>query len=166
MSNVPKKIIPKIKKKLYGFLSDEDGKITKEDVLKMGMVAMGVGGMIGWTNPVEAWHTNHSNCTVGSQTSSHANWWNASGTPTTINSTATVYRWCTNVTDSMNGTVYVNSAIAPYSVVVNGHANSVASIQGGGFNGMNATINQGQSSHSNVNSHANSGSGSGSGGWC
>ena len=35
-----KKIIPKFKKKLQGFLSDESGKITKEDVLKMGMVAM------------------------------------------------------------------------------------------------------------------------------
>ena len=29
-----KKIIPKFKKKLQGFLSDESGKITKEDVLK------------------------------------------------------------------------------------------------------------------------------------
>jgi|GEM_PF-5078635 len=30
-----KKIIPKFKKKLSGFLSDESGKITKEDVLKI-----------------------------------------------------------------------------------------------------------------------------------
>jgi len=30
-----KKIIPKFKKKLKGFLSDEDGKVTKEDVLKL-----------------------------------------------------------------------------------------------------------------------------------
>ncbi len=37
-----KKIIPKFKKKLQGFLSDESGKISKEDVLKMGMIAMGV----------------------------------------------------------------------------------------------------------------------------
>jgi hypothetical protein len=43
MSEPKKKIIPKFKKKLQGFLSDESGKITKEDVLKMGMVAMGVG---------------------------------------------------------------------------------------------------------------------------
>ena len=35
-----KKIIPKFKKKLQGFLSDESGRITKEDVLKMGMIAM------------------------------------------------------------------------------------------------------------------------------
>ena len=42
MSDQKKKIIPKFKKKLQGFLSDESGKITKEDVLKMGMVAMGV----------------------------------------------------------------------------------------------------------------------------
>ena len=41
MSQQGKKIIPKIQKKLQGFLSDESGKITKEDVLKMGMVAMG-----------------------------------------------------------------------------------------------------------------------------
>jgi hypothetical protein len=30
-----KKIIPKFKKKLHGFLSDESGKITKEDILKV-----------------------------------------------------------------------------------------------------------------------------------
>lgn len=42
MSDQKKKIIPKFKKKLQGFLSDESGKITKEDVLKMGMIAMGV----------------------------------------------------------------------------------------------------------------------------
>ena len=37
-----KKIIPKFQKKLSGFLSDEAGKISKEDVLKMGIIAMGL----------------------------------------------------------------------------------------------------------------------------
>lgn len=41
-----KKSIPKFKKKLQGFLSDENGKITKEDVLKMGMLAMGIAGAL------------------------------------------------------------------------------------------------------------------------
>jgi hypothetical protein len=42
MTSKKKKIVPKFKKKLQGFLSDESGKITKEDVLKMSMLAMGV----------------------------------------------------------------------------------------------------------------------------
>jgi hypothetical protein len=37
-----KKNIPKFRKKLHGFLSDESGKITKEDVLKIGLLAMAV----------------------------------------------------------------------------------------------------------------------------
>jgi len=37
-----KKIIPKLKKKLRGFLTDESGKIAKEDVLKVSMLAMGL----------------------------------------------------------------------------------------------------------------------------
>jgi hypothetical protein len=41
-----KKIIPKFKKQLQGFLADESGKITKEDVLKMGMFAMGMAVMV------------------------------------------------------------------------------------------------------------------------
>lgn len=60
MSEPQKKTIPKFKKKLQGFLSDESGKITKEDVLKMGMVAMGVGGMVGGVGHVEAGVTNSS----------------------------------------------------------------------------------------------------------
>jgi hypothetical protein len=60
MSTQNKKTIPKFKKKLQGFLSDESGKIAKEDVLKMGMLAMGIAGMAGvqdveaactWTGP-------------------------------------------------------------------------------------------------------------------
>ena len=55
MSENNQKTIPKFKKKLQGFLSDESGKITKEDVLKMGMVAMGVSGMIADVNAQCAW---------------------------------------------------------------------------------------------------------------
>lgn len=45
-----KKIIPKLKKNLQGFLADESGKITKGDVLKMGMLAMGIAGVVGNAN--------------------------------------------------------------------------------------------------------------------
>jgi hypothetical protein len=48
-----KKNIPKFRKKLHGFLSDESGKITKEDVLKIGLLAMAI-GTSGITQSVEA----------------------------------------------------------------------------------------------------------------
>lgn len=70
MSEQQKKIIPKFKKKLQGFLSDESGKITKEDVLKMSMIAMGIAGI---SQDANAWHSNLNQCDVLSA-SSHANW--------------------------------------------------------------------------------------------
>lgn len=51
-----KKIIPIFKKKLQGFLSDESGKITKEDVLKIGMITMGIAS-IAIPSVVSAGHT-------------------------------------------------------------------------------------------------------------
>ncbi len=57
MSDNKQKVIPKFKKKLQGFLSDESGKITKEDVLKMGIVAMGVGGMVSDVSAACNWST-------------------------------------------------------------------------------------------------------------
>ena len=39
-----KKIFPKIKKQLQGFLADESGKISKEDVLKMSIATLGLSG--------------------------------------------------------------------------------------------------------------------------
>lgn len=151
-----KKIIPKLKKQLQWFLSDESGKITKEDVLKIALWAMMVWSMVG---DVSAGHTNNSTCTVIPSTSSFLNWWNTSGTATHINSTANVVRWCTTVTDTMIGTVYVNASIAPYSVTVNGHANGNATINGWGFNWLNANISQWQShgNHSNHGSHGSHG---------
>ncbi len=53
-----KKIIPKFKKKLQGFLSDESGKISKEDILKMGIVAMGVAAVSMPASDVSAAHFN------------------------------------------------------------------------------------------------------------
>lgn len=62
MSENNKKSIPKFKKKLQGFLSDESGKITKEDVLKMGIVAMGMVGMVSTANA----STHGSACNISS----------------------------------------------------------------------------------------------------
>ena len=59
MSEPQKKTIPKFKKKLQGFLSDESGKITKEDVLKMGMMAMGVTSFTTYIPDASA-HTNYT----------------------------------------------------------------------------------------------------------
>lgn len=148
MSEQKKKIIPKFKKKLQGFLSDESGKITKEDVLKMGIVAMGMATFIPTVDA--AYH-----CSVGSSVASHANWGNTSWIATPVNSTASTWRWCRAVNDSMVWTAYVNSSVAPYSRLVNGHANGNATIQGWWFNGLNATIYQWQShgSHASHGSH-------------
>jgi hypothetical protein len=52
-----KKIIPKFKKKLQGFLADESGKVSKEDILKIGIIAMGVVSMVS-TDMASAGHTN------------------------------------------------------------------------------------------------------------
>lgn len=54
MQEKKKKMIPKFQKKLQGFLSDESGKITKEDVLKMGILAMGIAGTSGGINDANA----------------------------------------------------------------------------------------------------------------
>lgn len=54
MQEQKKKMIPKFQKKLQGFLSDESGKITKEDVLKMGIMAMGIAGTTGGINDANA----------------------------------------------------------------------------------------------------------------
>ena len=64
MSENNKKTIPKFKKKLQGFLSDESGKITKEDVLKMSIVAMGMVSMISTANA----STHGSGCNTTSAT--------------------------------------------------------------------------------------------------
>jgi hypothetical protein len=69
MSDQHKKTIPKLKKKLHGFLTDESGKIAKEDVLKMGMIAMGIAGMAG-VQDVSAEHTNNY---YGISANSHSN---------------------------------------------------------------------------------------------
>ncbi len=144
-----KKIIPKFKKKLQGFLSDESGKITKEDVLKMGMIAMWIAALI--PSADAAVH-----CNTIASVASHANWWSTLWTATAINSTESVFRWCKNVDDSAVGTVYVSAAIAPYSQTVNWHANSSATIQWWEFNGMNLAISLWQShgSHGSHGSHA------------
>ena len=40
MTNSIRKTIPQFKKQLQGFLTDESGKVTKEDVLKLAFGAM------------------------------------------------------------------------------------------------------------------------------
>lgn len=126
-----KKIIPKFQKKLQGFLSDESGKITKEDVLKMSIIAMGVAGMMGSIDPVGAAtiHTNswpHSNSSSISNT--HAN--GGGG-------------WC--------------SASGPwaYSNTVNGHANGSGTAGGSCYGG---TASHGNANHANVTTHSSHGS--------
>lgn len=66
MSENNQKVIPKFKKKLQGFLSDESGKITKEDVLKMSIVAMGMVGMV--SNANASAHGNVCNITSTTNT--------------------------------------------------------------------------------------------------
>lgn len=65
MSENQKKIFPKFKKQLQGFLTDESGKVTKTDVLKLGIGAMMVGGVAG-----DASAATHGN---GCNTSSNTN---------------------------------------------------------------------------------------------
>jgi hypothetical protein len=54
--STPKKSLPKIKKQLRGFLTEESSKMTKMDVLKL---AVGAVALIGGVNEASA-HTNHS----------------------------------------------------------------------------------------------------------
>ena len=125
MSQESKKMIPKIKKKFQWFLSDESGKISKEDVLKMWMMAM----WVVWFSSTVAWaHTNHTNSTVnaGSQV------WNY----TTISGPdLSWWAWYSpgsascNVNVTVNG--HYNNANFPWTVAgggitwVNVHANHV-----------------------------------------
>ena len=164
MPEQKKKVIPKFKKKLHGFLSDESGKITKEDVLKMGMIAMGVAGMIDSANASCSW----------SNTSSIVSFWTPSGNPTPVNSyypaaiSGNAPADCDATKDAnqsrLSGTIYTSSSVAPYSVIVNWHANSYATIQWGGFNGgtLTTTTSVGHGSHSSHWQHWNHGSW----GWC
>lgn len=137
-----KKSIPKFKKKLQGFLSDENGKITKEDVLKMGMLAMGIAGALSAEQAI-AWHSN---------TSSHANGGTQAWSYTAIsNGNISGWAWYS-----------AGSATCNINTVVNGHFNNAAypgTIAWGGITWVSVT------SHS---SHSNSGSWSWtwSGGWC
>ncbi len=72
MSEKREKIIPKFQKKLSGFLSDEWWKITKEDILHVWIVAMGIATLIplagavsghvsGWHANASGWHPEHAN---------------------------------------------------------------------------------------------------------
>ena len=73
MSEIRKKIIPKFQKKLSGFLSDEAGKISKEDVLKMGIIAMGIVGIYS-IDQMNAGHWNADNYqTIHAPSNSHVN---------------------------------------------------------------------------------------------
>jgi hypothetical protein len=46
MSENLKKSLPKFKKQLKGFLTDESGKVTKEDILKLALGSMMIGSMV------------------------------------------------------------------------------------------------------------------------
>ena len=73
MSEKREKIIPKFQKKLSGFLSDEAGKISKEDVLKMGIIAMGIVGIYS-IDQMNAGHWNADNYqTIHAPSNSHVN---------------------------------------------------------------------------------------------
>ncbi len=70
MQEKKKKIIHKFRKKLQGFLSDESGKITKEDILKITMMTMGIANIlptsdanawISWTNTPGVAQIGHGN---------------------------------------------------------------------------------------------------------
>lgn len=152
-----KKIIPKFQKKLQGFLSDESGKITKEDVLKIGMVAMWLAGGVAVDNANAVCTTTH---TINTVTFGEATW-----TPTAMDRYYPGWAspLCTVPQSRLYGTIYTNVGMAPYSVTVNGHANSTATIQWGWLNGGTLTTDAAYTSHSNSGSGSGSGSG---GGWC
>ncbi len=129
MSEQQKKTIPKFKKKLQGFLSDESGKITKEDVLKMGMVAMGVWGMVWGIDQVNAgW--NHTSNYAGVPANSHTNG----------NGWTCYWQWPWAFWDT-----------------VNGHASGSGVAWGNCFGGTGTHGNATHGSHNNHSSHCNCG---------
>ena len=95
MSDTPKKRIPKFRKKLSGFLSDEWGKITKEDVLHVWLLAMGIATLI----------------PVAGAVSGHVNAWHAN-----------MYGWHP---EHANFASNCSAAANPINVTVNGHINNL-----------------------------------------
>ena len=55
-----KKLIPKVKKKISSFLSSEEGKITKESILKTGAVLGTLALIPALSDVVSAAHSSHS----------------------------------------------------------------------------------------------------------
>lgn len=157
MSENNKKTLPKFKKKLHGFLSDESGKITKEDVLKMWIIAMWV--MLPMNNAI-AWHNSHWNYCNWTSASTNAVFGQPTGNSTPINKTynpSVGTSLCNPVPSDkmsrMSWTIYTNWSVAPYSYIVNGHANGNATIQGWWINGGNINTVASHGSHASHNSH-------------
>jgi hypothetical protein len=76
MKETKNKLIPKIKKKVNAFLVGEEGKISKEAILKAGIISGGIAVSLLFVQGVQATHDNqttHSNTWVPSHDSSHSN---------------------------------------------------------------------------------------------
>ena len=63
-----KKMIPKLKKKVSSFLSSEEGKITKESILKTGVVLGTLALIPALSDVVSATHASHANSLADSTT--------------------------------------------------------------------------------------------------
>ncbi|MBF0485613.1 MAG: hypothetical protein HQL16_03760 [Candidatus Omnitrophica bacterium] len=60
-NNFPRKSVPQFKKSVKDFLADEDGFVSKETILKVGLTTVAGIGMLGAMSSVgNAGHTNHT----------------------------------------------------------------------------------------------------------
>ena len=157
MTNIIKKTIPQFKKQLQGFLTDESGKVTKEDVLKLALGVMMLWSMI---------HDVSAICSTSSVSTS-STFWTTTGVASTVTNNdlppnitnfAECFAWWNTPYTTLNGTIYTDIWVAPYSysATVNGHANGWgnATILGWWFNGGSLTTVASHGSHGSHGSHS------------
>lgn len=156
MSENIKKSFPKFKKQLQWFLMDESGKVTKEDVLKIALGAMMVWGIVDQVDAACSTSSTNNSVSFGVSTGISTNISNNSLTPSITNAGECV-AWVNTPYSTLNGTVYTNTAVAPYTydTTINGHANGWgnATIQGWEFNGWSLTTVAWHGSHGSHWSH-------------
>lgn len=154
MKNTQKKL-PKMEKKLTSFVSHNSSGISKKNI-----AAFGLGVMV-LMNTIPNADAGSYHCNNSLQSASAV--WGAQA-PTTqidevlVDKDTEVRTPCGASMANIRGKLYVNKGVAPYSKIVNGHANWSAMIKGQGLEGMNL-VYQTVHHHSNHSNHS-------SGGWC
>lgn len=151
MSNLKKKVFPKIKKSFKNFLTDESGKITKKDALWISAAAMALSVLA--TEPVVARHRNSNfhNSAIGT-----------SQNPNTFNFFPTDAQVTPNMSRTNTFAIVNNATCNHASWIVNWHYSQVPQVN------TSTTSVDFNKWHNNSIWHANHSSHSShsSGWWC